>query len=69
MHHGELDRTHLQNLGAERGKLQHLLVGNAVETPRALHDPGIGGVDAIDIGIDVAALGGDGGRDRNRGGI
>eukprot|EP01035_Chromulina_nebulosa_P067200 gene67201-92057_t len=37
MHHRDLDRAHLEDLGAERGHLQHLLEGDPVATrPHAL---------------------------------
>ena len=62
LRHGERHRARLQHLGAERGQLEHLLVGDAVELVRLGHDPGIAGVDAVDIGEDVAALG----RERRR---
>ena len=69
MHHSKFDRAHLHHLGSERSELQHLLVRNPLQALSARHDARVTGVNAIDIGIDVAALGGDGGRDRNRGGI
>ena len=69
VHHAELDRAHLHHLGAERGQLQHFLEGDLVEPPRPRHDARIGGVDAVDVGVDVAAVGADRGRDRDRRGI
>ena len=57
VHHGEFDRAHLQNLGAERSHFEHFLEGDAVEPTRLRHDPRIGRIDAVDIGIDVAAIG------------
>ena len=66
VHHGELDRAHLQHLGAERSHLQHFLEGDAVEPARLGHDARIGRIDAVDVGVDVAAVGADGGRDRHR---
>ena len=69
VHHGELDRAHLEHLGAERGHLQHLLEGDLVQPPRLGHDARIGGVDAVDIGVDVAAIGLDRGGDRHRAGV
>ncbi len=56
----------MKNLGAERCHFEHLLVRNLVEPPRLGDDAGIGGVDAVDIRIDVAALGLDGGGERHR---
>ena len=52
--HGEFDRAGLQHLGAERGLLQHFLIGNAVELAGASDDPRIGGIDAVNIGVDIA---------------
>ena len=66
VHHAEFDRAHLQHLGAERGQLQHFLERDAVEPARLRHHPRVGGVDAVDVGVDVAAVGMDGGRDRDR---
>ena len=63
MDHAELDRAHLQHLGAERRQLQHFLEADAVEPTRARLDPRIRRVDAVDVGVDVAAVGGDRGRD------
>ncbi len=66
VHHAELDRAHLHDLGAERGQLQHFLERDLVEAARLRHDARVGGVDAVDVGIDVAAFGADRGRDRDR---
>ena len=57
------------HLGAERSELQHFLEGDFVEPARPRHDARVRGVDAIDVGVDVAAVGADGGRDRDRRGI
>ncbi len=67
--HGELDRADLEHLGPEGGHLQHLLEGDALHALRLRHDARIRGVDAVDVGVDVAALGADGGGDRHRAGI
>src|SRR5579871_1269970 len=64
--HRKLDRADLQHLGAERGHLQHLLEGDLVEALRLLRDVGIGRIDAVDVGVDVAAVGVDRGGDRHR---
>ncbi len=69
VHHAELDRAHLQDLGAERSEFQHFLEGDLVEPARARHHARIGGVDAVDVGVDVAAVGVDRGRDRHRRGV
>ena len=69
VHHAELDRAHLHDLGAERGKLEHFLVRDLVQAVRLRHHARVGGVDAIDVGVDVAAFGADRGRDRHRRGV
>ena len=56
MKHGGLHRACLKNLGSLRGQFQHLFVSHAREPPRASHDAGIGCVDAVDIGVDVATV-------------
>jgi hypothetical protein len=52
-------------MSSGRSKLEHLLVGDLVEPLRPRHDAGVGGVDAVDVGIDVAAVGADRGGNRN----
>src|ERR1700688_110564 len=69
VHHAEFHRADLQHLGALRGQFQHILERDLVEPPRLRHHAGVGGVDAVDVGIDVAAVGVNGGRDRHRRGI
>ena len=69
VHHAELDRAHLQHLGAERGELQHFLERDLVEPLRLRHHARVGGVDAVDVGVDVAAVGLDRGGDRHRRGV
>ena len=69
VHHAELDRAHLQHLGAERGELQHFLERDLVHAPGARHHARVGGVDAVDVGVDVAAVGLDRGGDRHRRGV
>ncbi len=54
--HRQLDATGLQHLGAHRGQLQHLLVGDLGQPPRLGHDARVGRVDAVHIRIDVAAI-------------
>jgi hypothetical protein len=48
-------------LAPERGKFQHLLEGDLVQLARLAADAGVGGVDAVDVGVDVAAFGAEGG--------
>ena len=67
--HGHLDRADLQDLGAERGHFEHLLERYLVEPAGLGHDAGIGGVDAVDVGVDVAAVGRNRRGERDRGGV
>ena len=69
VHHAEFHRAHLQDLGALRGQFQHVLERDLVEPPRLRNHARVGGVDAIDVGIDVAAVGMDRGRNRHRRGV
>ena len=57
MHHGQLNRADLQDLGAQRCHFQHFLEGNAVQPAGLGDDAGIGGVDAVHIRVDIATLG------------
>ena len=59
--HGDFNRAGIQDLGALRGHLEHFLVGDPVELACPGDDTGIAGVDAVDIGVDVAARGAKGG--------
>src|SRR4029079_3743200 len=52
-----------------RGALSSISAKALLGTPRARHDAWVGGVDAIDVGVDVAALGVEGGGDRHGRGV
>src|ERR1700719_4204765 len=67
--HAEFDRADLKHLGAQRGKLEHFLECDPIKPPRLRHHARVGSIDAIDIGVDIAAIGLYGGRDRHRRGI
>ena len=67
--HRHFDRAHLKHLGPERGHFQHFLEGDLVKPPRLGNDARVGGVDPVDVGIDVAALRMDRRRDRHRAGV
>jgi hypothetical protein len=69
VHHGQFDRAHLKHLGAERCHFEHFLEGDFLHPPRLGLDARIGCVDAVDIGIDVAAVGLDGGGNGHRAGV
>ncbi len=66
---GELDRTDLQDLGTEAGHFQHLFEGDLVQTLSLGHDARIGGVDAIDVGVDLAFVSFQRCRQCNAGGV
>ena len=69
MVHRHLDRAGLQHLGAQRRQFQHFLVGDLIELARLRNDARIGRVDAVDIGVDIAAVGLERRRQRHRRGI
>ena len=69
VHHAEFHRTDLQHLGALRGQLQHVFEGDSVEPARLRDHPRVGGIDPVDVGVDIAAVGMDSGGNRNRGGV
>ena len=66
IHHRQFDRAHLQHLGAERSHFQHFLERHFGEPARLRHDARVGRVDAVDVGIDIAAVGRDRRGERNR---
>src|SRR3984957_18561547 len=69
VHHAEFHRADLQPLGTLRGQFQHILERDLVEPARLGNHARVGGIDAIDIGIDIAAVGLDRGGDRHRRGV
>ena len=54
---GKFHSAYLQYLRAHTGHFQHFFKGNPVEAARAVHDTWIGGVDAVDIRVDLALVG------------
>ncbi len=58
---GELDRARLHDLGPEAGQFQHFVVADLLHLPRFGDDARIGGVDAVDVGVDLAEIGFEGG--------
>jgi hypothetical protein len=66
---GELDRADLQDLGAQRGHLQHLLEGDGGQAPGFGHDTRVGGVDTVHVGVDQALVGLHRRRHRHRRGV
>ena len=69
VHHRQFDRAHLQHLGAERSHFQHFLERHFGEPARLRHHARVGRVDAVDVGVDIASIGRDRRRKRNRGRI
>jgi hypothetical protein len=54
---GEFHRADLQHLGTEAGQFQHFLEGDLVEPARLGLDARIGGVNAVDVSVDLALVG------------
>ena len=63
--------THLsmQDLGPTRGQFQHLLIGDLGDVARVRHDPRVGGEHTVHIGVDLADVGLERRRQRDRGGV
>ena len=51
---GELDAARVHDAGADAGQLQHLVVADGVDLAGLGHDARVGGVDAVDVGVDFA---------------
>ena len=64
--HRHFDRARLQHLGALRCHLQHFFIGDPSELARFRNDARIAGIDTVDVGEDVAAIGLERGRERHR---
>ncbi len=54
---GKLHRPRLQHRCAQAGQLEHFVVADAVDLARVFHDPRVGGVDAVDVGVVLADVG------------
>ena len=57
---GKLDAAALHHFGAGGGHFEHLLIADLGDLLCALHDTRIAGIDAIDIGVDLAKVSFDG---------
>ena len=66
---GHFHRAVVQDLGAQGGQLQHLVVSDLFQLEGAGHMAGIGGEHAVHIGVDLAQVGPQGGGQRHGGGI
>ncbi len=64
-----LDGPEVQDLRPRRRQLQHLLVRHGVELSGPLHHVGISGEHAGHVGVDLAEVGVQGGRQRHRRGV
>ena len=64
--HRQPDRAGLEDLGPDARQFEHFLIGHRAQLARLGDDPRIGGVDPVDIGVDVAAIGLDRRRHRHR---
>ena len=66
---GVLDAPQHEHLRPGGGELEHLLVGDGVEPLGVRDDPRVGGEDAVDVGVDLADVGPQGGGDGDGGGV
>src|SRR5690606_8263055 len=66
---GKFDSADLQHLGTKAGHFQHFFEGDALQSLGLGHDPGAGGVDAIDVRIDLTLIGLERGRQGNARGV
>ena len=64
-----LDAAQVEDLGAGGGQLHHLLVADLGDPAGARHDPRVGAVDAVDVGVDLAVVGAQGRGQRDRRGV
>ena len=64
---GVLDTPQVQDLRARRGHLEHLFVREALDAAGGRDDARIGSEDPVDVGVDLANFGLQGGRERDRG--
>lgn len=47
----------MQYIGTQRSQLEHFIVGDLIDLERIGNDAGVGGVDALHIGVDLAEIG------------
>src|SRR6185295_7909888 len=52
---GEFDRTRMHDGSAGAGELEHFVVADRFEFERFRDEPRVGGVDAVDVGVDFAS--------------
>ena len=63
---GELDRSQREHASPRRRHVEHLLVGDALEAAGSGHDARVGGEHPGDVGVDLADLRVERGRERHR---
>ena len=66
---GVLHAPQVEDLGPAGRHLQHLLVADLGDLPRAGHDPRVGGEHAVHVAVDLAVVGAQRGRQRHGGGV
>ena len=64
---GDLDRARGEDAGAGGGHLEHLVEADPRQLARVRDQPRIGGVDASDVGVDLAEVGAERGGERDGG--
>ena len=64
---GDLDRAGGEDAGARGGHLEHLVEADPGQLAGVRDEPRVGGVDAADVGVDLAEVGAERGRERDRG--
>ncbi len=67
--HAELDRAHLQRPWRRARRARAFLRTQSCRAAGIRHHARVGGVDAVDVGVDVAAFGADGRRNGDRRGV
>ena len=65
----EFQRARMQYFGAQAGEFHHFFKSDGIEQASVFDDARVGGIDAGDIGVDLAFIGIERGGDRNGGGI
>ena len=63
------NRAVVQDLCAERRKLEHFIIRDSVQLTRILDDTRVGGVYAVNVGVDLAEIRAERRRDGNCGGV
>ena len=63
---GKFNRARLHHLGAEAGQFEHFIIGNLRQFLARWHNARIGRVNAVHVGIDLAQVGLERRRQRDR---